>query len=274
MFPLIRDVLCEKYTTNHMIGKNEQDEKMNKKDLSESDIKAKYITPAILQAGWDEQTQLGREIFFTDGRIYVKGKLTSRGKRKFADYILFYKPNVPIAIIEAKDNKHSLKSGIQQALDYANILDIPCIFSSNGDGFFFHDKTSTTGQIESELSLNQFPSPDELWDKYKKYKGVNAPEVETVISQDYFLDASGRSPRYYQQIAINRTIEAVAKTQKRIILVMATGTGKTYTAFQIIYRLWKSGAKKRILFLADRTALIDQTARGDFRHFKDANDHH
>lgn len=243
---------------------------MNKKDLSESDIKAKFITPAILKSGWDEQTQLGREIFFTDGRIYVKGKLTARGKRKFADYILFYKPNVPIAIIEAKDNKHSVKSGIQQALGYANTLDIPCVFSSNGDGFYFHDKTATDGEIEKELTLDEFPSPEILWQKYKKYKGIKTEEVEEIAKQDYFQDGSGRSPRYYQQIAVNRTIEAVAKGQDRIILVMATGTGKTYTAFQIIYRLWKSGAKKRILFLADRTALIDQTARGDFRHFKDA----
>lgn len=243
---------------------------MNKKDLSESDIKAKFITPAILKSGWDEQTQLGREIFFTDGRIYVKGKLTARGKRKFADYILFYKPNVPIAIIEAKDNKHSVKSGIQQALGYANTLDIPCVFSSNGDGFYFHDKTATDGEIEKELTIDEFPSPEILWQKYKKYKGIKTEEVEEIAKQDYFQDGSGRSPRYYQQIAVNRTIEAVAKGQDRIILVMATGTGKTYTAFQIIYRLWKSGAKKRILFLADRTALIDQTARGDFRHFKDA----
>lgn len=243
---------------------------MNKKDLSESDIKAKYITPAILKSGWDEQTQLGREIFFTDGRIYVKGKLTARGKRKFADYILFYKPNVPIAIIEAKDNKHSVKSGIQQALGYANTLDIPCVFSSNGDGFYFHDKTATDGEIEKELTLDEFPSPEILWQKYKKYKGIETQKVEEIAKQDYFQDGSGRSPRYYQQIAVNRTIEAVAKGLDRILLVMATGTGKTYTAFQIIYRLWKSGAKKRILFLADRTALIDQTARGDFRHFKDA----
>ncbi len=210
---------------------------MNKKDLSESDIKAKFITPAILKSGWDEQTQLSREVFFTDGRIYVKGKLTTRGKRKFADYILFYKPNLPIAIIEAKDNKHSLKSGIQQALDYADILDIPCVFSSNGDGFYFHDKTNNDGQIETELSLDQFPTPEELWKKYKQYKGISAPEIETIVSQDYFNDASGRSPRYYQQIAINRAVEAVAKQQQRLILVMATGTGKTYTAFQIIYRL-------------------------------------
>jgi len=243
---------------------------MNKKDLSESDIKAKFITPAILNAGWDELTQLGREIYFTDGRIYVKGKLTARGKRKFADYILFYKPNVPIAIIEAKDNKHSVKGGIQQALGYANTLDIPCVFSSNGDGFYFHDKTATDGQIEKELSLDEFPSPEALWEKYKQYKGIESNDVEEIASQEYFQDESGRSPRYYQQIAINRTVEAVAKKQDRILLVMATGTGKTYTAFQIIYRLWKSGAKKRILFLADRTALIDQTARGDFRHFKDA----
>lgn len=243
---------------------------MKKKELSESDIKAKFITPAILNAGWDELTQLGREIYFTDGRIYVKGKLTARGKRKFADYILFYKPNVPIAIIEAKDNKHSVKGGIQQALGYANTLDIPCVFSSNGDGFYFHDKTATEGQIEKELKLDEFPSPETLWKKYKQYKGIENNEVEEVASQDYFQDDSGRSPRYYQQIAINRTVEAVAKKKDRILLVMATGTGKTYTAFQIIYRLWKSGAKKRILFLADRTALIDQTARGDFRHFKDA----
>jgi type I restriction enzyme, R subunit len=243
---------------------------MNKKGLSESDIKAKFITPDILKSGWDEQTQLGREIYFTDGRIYVKGKLTTRGKRKFADYILFYKPNVPIAIVEAKDNKHSVKSGIQQALDYANILGIPCVFSSNGDGFYFHDKTATDGVIEKELGRDEFPSPAELWEKYKTYKGISSKKVEAVAAQDYFHDNSGRKPRYYQQIAINRTIEAVAKGQDRILLVMATGTGKTYAAFQIIYRLWKSKLKKRILFLADRTALIDQTARGDFRHFKDA----
>jgi len=243
---------------------------VNKKDLSEADIKAKYITPAILKAGWDEHTQIGREIYFTDGRIYVKGKKTKRGERKYADYILFYKPNIPVAIIEAKDNKHTVKSGMQQALDYADILDIPCVFSSNGDGFYFHDKTANNGEIEKELSLDEFPSPQELWEKYKKYKGIQTEEVERVARQDYFQDGTGRKPRYYQQIAINRTVEAIAKGQKRILLVMATGTGKTYTAFQIIYRLWKSGAKKRILFLADRTALIDQTARGDFRHFKDA----
>lgn len=243
---------------------------MYKKDLSESDIKAKFITPAIIHSGWDEITQIGREIFFTDGRIYVKGKLTARGKRKFADYILYYKPNVPVAIIEAKDNKHHVGGGIQQALGYANTLDIPCVFSSNGDGFIFHDKTAEDGEIEKELRLDQFPSPALLWEKYQKYKGIETPEQEAIASQEYYQDTSGKSPRYYQQIAINRTIEAVGKNIDRILLVMATGTGKTYTAFQIVYRLWKSGSKKRILFLADRTALIDQTFRGDFKHFKDA----
>ena len=243
---------------------------MNKKDLSESDIKAKFITPGILKSGWNEQTQLRREVYFTDGRIYVKGERTARGERKFADYILYYKPNIPIAIVEAKDNNHSTKSGIQQALNYAEILDIPCVFSSNGDGFYFHDRTVEDGEIETELSIDKFPSPEELWKKYKKYKGVEAEENEAIVSQNYFSDGSGRTPRYYQQIAVNKTVEAIANNLKRILLVMATGTGKTYTAFQIIYRLWKSGTKKRILFLADRTVLIDQTARGDFRHFKDA----
>ena len=242
---------------------------MNKKTLSERDICTKFITPAIEKSGWDKLTQLLEEVSFTDGKIYVRGKLTARGARKRADYILYYKPNIPIAIVEAKDNKHSVRAGIQQALDYAKILDIPCVFSSNGDGFVFHDRTATDGNIETELDIDSFPSPEELWQKYKKYKGIETPEAEKVASQDYYFDGSGRSPRYYQQIAINRTVEAITKGQDRILLVMATGTGKTYTAFQIIHRLWKSGAKKRILFLADRTALIDQTRRGDFKHFKD-----
>uniref|UniRef100_UPI00404748E4 EcoAI/FtnUII family type I restriction enzme subunit R n=1 Tax=Roseivirga sp. TaxID=1964215 RepID=UPI00404748E4 len=242
---------------------------MNKKTLSERDICTKFITPAIEKSGWDKLTQLLEEVSFTDGKIYVRGKLTARGARKRSDYILYYKPNIPIAIVEAKDNKHSVRAGIQQALDYAKILDIPCVFSSNGDGFVFHDRTATDGNIESELDIDSFPSPEELWQKYKKYKGIETPEAEKVAAQDYYFDGSGRSPRYYQQIAVNRTVEAIAKGQNRILLVMATGTGKTYTAFQIIHRLWKSGAKKRILFLADGTALIDQTRRGDFKHFKD-----
>lgn len=244
---------------------------MNKKDLSERDICTKFITPRIEAAGWDIQNQVREEVTFTDGRIYVRGKLHTRGAQKRADYILYYKPNIPIAVIEAKDNKHTVGAGIQQALGYAKTLEIPFVFSSNGDGFVFHDRTISSGEIETELSLESFPSPEALWEKYKSYKGISE-EAAPIVSQDYFSDGSGHSPRYYQQIAINRTVEAIAKNEgdNRHILVMATGTGKTYTAFQIIYRLWKSGIKKRILFLADRTALIDQTVRGDFRHFKDA----
>jgi type I restriction enzyme R subunit len=242
---------------------------MSKKSLSERDICTKFISPALEKAGWDMQMQILEEVSFTDGKIYVRGKFTARGNRKRADYILYYKPNIPIAIIEAKDNNHSVRAGIQQALDYAQILDIPCVFSSNGDGFLFHDRTAKDGNIETELDLDSFPTPAQLWEKYKKYKGIETPNAEKIASQEYFFDGTNRKPRYYQQIAVNRTVEAIANGQNRILLVMATGTGKTYTAFQIIHRLWKSGAKKRILFLADRNALIDQTRRNDFKHFKD-----
>jgi type I restriction enzyme R subunit len=242
---------------------------MDKKSLSERDICTKFITPAVEKAGWDKLTQLLEEVYFTDGKIYVRGKMTARGKAKRADYILYYKPNIPIAIIEAKDNNHSVRAGIQQALDYATILDIPCVFSSNGDGFLFHDRSTTDSNLETEIGIDEFPTPEQLWEKYKKYKGIETPEAERIVSQDYYFDGTNRKPRYYQQIAINRTVEAIAKGQNRILLVMATGTGKTYTAFQIIHRLWKSGTKKRILFLADRNSLIDQTRRGDFKHFKD-----
>lgn len=241
---------------------------MDKKSLSERDVCTKLITPALQRAGWDIESQIREEKSFTAGRIYVKGKLHARGKKKRADYILYYKPNMPIAIIEAKDNKHSTKAGIQQALDYAKTLDIPFVYSSNGDGFYEHDKTLLNGVIEREIGLNDFPSPEELWRRYKILKSIANEEVEKVIAQDYY-DSGAREPRYYQGIAINRTIEAAAKGINRMLLVMATGTGKTYTAFQIAYRLWKSGKKKRILFLADRNALIDQTKRGDFRHFGD-----
>ncbi|MEK7725059.1 MAG: DEAD/DEAH box helicase family protein [Acidobacteriota bacterium] len=240
---------------------------LEKKSLSERDICTKFITPAIIKAGWDLTTQLLEEVSFTDGKIFVRGKLHSRGKSKRADYILYYKPNIPIAIIEAKDNKHTIRDGLQQGLDYSETLDIPFVFSSNGDGFCFHDKTVSDGQIETELDNDSFPSPKMLWEKYKEYKGISTEEEEQIIEQDYYDDGTERKPRYYQQIAINRTIEAIAKGHNRILLVMATGTGKTYTAFQIIWRLWKAKAKKRILFLADRNALIDQTKRGDFKHF-------
>jgi type I restriction enzyme, R subunit len=241
---------------------------MKIQNLSEADIRAKFITPAIKKAGWDE-SQILREDYFTAGRILHKGKLHARGKKKRYDYLLCYKNNIPLAIVEAKDNTHAISSGIQQAIDYANTLDLPFAYTSNGEGFYEHDKTLVTGQLEREISLDEFPSPEELWNRYKKYKGIEDPEIETIVKQDYFFDPQGRKPRYYQCIAINRTVEAVAKGENRILLVMATGTGKTYTAFQIIHRLWKSNAKKRILFLADRTALIDQTRRGDFKHFRD-----
>ena len=244
---------------------------MNKKQLSERDICTKFITPSIVGAGWNIDTQIREEVGFTDGRIYVRGKLHTRGDRKRADYILYYRPNIPLAVVEAKDNNCSVSSGIQQALQYAETLDVPFVFSSNGDAFHFHDRTITEGAIETELPLDAFPRPEQLWKKYCAHKGITAA-AEPVVGQEYFVDGSNRAPRYYQQIAINRTVEAIAKNEggNRHLLVMATGTGKTYTAFQIIYRLWKSGVKKRVLFLADRTALIDQTVRGDFRHFKEA----
>lgn len=240
---------------------------MNK--LSERDICTKFITPALEKSGWDIKKQIREEVTFTDGRIFVRGNKTVRGKRKRADYILYLKPNIPIAVIEAKDPKNSVMSGIQQAINYAKILDVPLAYSSNGTGFYEHNRASTKKDVERNISLDEFPSPDKLWEYYKKFKKIDNLEEEKLVKQDYFFDGSSYSPRYYQQIAINRTIEAVAKNQKRILLTMATGTGKTYTAFQIIHRLWKSGNKKRILFLADRNALIDQTLRGDFRHFKD-----
>jgi type I restriction enzyme R subunit len=229
---------------------------LNKKDLTERDICSKFINPAITQAGWNMRTQIREEVSFTDGRIIVQGKLYARGKQKRADYILYYKPNIPIAIIEAKDNKHKVGDGMQQALEYSEILHIPFVFTSNGDGFVFHDKTGLSSELEQQIGLHDFPSPEELWAKYSKYKGLDTPEVQNVVTQDYYADDSGMSPRYYQQNAVNRTVEAIAKGQSRIILVMATGTGKTYTAFNIIWRLWKNGIKKRILFLADRNALL------------------
>jgi len=239
---------------------------MNKKLLSERDICTKYITPSLRQAGWDEMTQLREEVSFTKGRVIVRGKLVTRGQAKRADYILYYKPNIPLAVIEAKDNNCSVGDGIQQALEYAETLQLPFVFSSNGDGFVFHDRTVTEGVIERNLLLDGFPSPTELWTRYREWKGL-PPESESLVLQDYFNDGSGKGPRYYQASAVNAAIEAIAKGQDRLLLVMATGTGKTYTAFQIIWRLWKAGRKKRILFLADRNVLIDQTMVNDFRPF-------
>ena len=240
---------------------------MNKKDLSERDICSKFINPALRKAGWDIQKQVREEVSFTDGRIIVQGNLYARGSRKRADYILYYKPNHPIAIIEAKDNKKPVGDGMQQALEYSEILQIPFVFTSNGDSFLFHDKTGLTGTVEKEIDLDEFPDPETLWQLYLRHTGLETPEAKKIVEQDYFLDVSGMSPRYYQQNAVNRTLEAIAKDQDRILLVMATGTGKTYTAFNIIWRLWKGGIKKRILFLADRNALLTQTKNGDFSPF-------
>ncbi|MCD6367009.1 MAG: DEAD/DEAH box helicase family protein [Bacteroidales bacterium] len=241
----------------------------SKKDLTERDIITKYIIPALEKAGWDTQKQIREEVYFTAGRVYVKGSKTKRGKGKKADIILYYKPNIPVAVIEAKDNNHSIGSGMQQALEYAEILDIPVAFSSNGDGFLQHDRSGYSEKIERELPLENFPTPSELWQQYKEFKGIETSEQERIATHDYYFDAKGKTPRYYQQIAINRTVEAIAQGRKRILLVMATGTGKTLTAFHIIYRLWKSRTVRRILFLADRNALITQTKRGDFRPFGD-----
>lgn len=240
---------------------------MNKKALTERDICTKFINPALQKAGWNMRTQVREEVSFTDGRIIVQGNMHTRAKNKRADYILYYKSNIPIAIIEAKDNKKAVGHGMQQALEYADILQIPFVFTSNGDSFVFHDKTNTSGALEQELTLDNFPSPEELWKKYLKYNNIDTPEAQEIVEKDYYADESGMTPRYYQQNAVNRTIEAVAKGQDKIILVMATGTGKTYTAFNIIWRLWKTGVKKRILFLADRNALLTQTKNGDFSPF-------
>ena len=242
---------------------------MDMKSLSERDICTKFITPAVQQAGWDIQRQVREEVSFTKGRIIVRGKLHSRGESRRADYILYHQPNLPIAIIEAKDNKHSVGSGMQQALGYAEALDVPFVFSSNGSGFLFHDRSGTGSQVETSLSMEQFPSPGELWQRYCQWKGLEG-EAQQRVEAPYYDDGSGRSPRYYQMNAINRTVEAVARGQDRILLVMATGTGKTYTAFQIIWRLWKSRQKKRILFLADRNILVDQTKSNDFKPFGQA----
>ncbi|MGH8494117.1 MAG: EcoAI/FtnUII family type I restriction enzme subunit R [Moraxellaceae bacterium] len=240
---------------------------MDKKTLSERDICSKFITPAIVQAGWDLQTQIREEVSFTKGRIIVRGKLHSRGEQKRADYILYHQSNIPLAVIEAKDNSHSVGAGMQQALNYAETLGLPFVFSSNGNGFLLHDRTGLAAKTEQELALNAFPSPAELWQRYCQWKGLESADAQRTVEMPYYDDGSGRAPRYYQANAVNNTVEAVAKGQQRVLLVMATGTGKTYTAFQIIWRLWKSGTKKRVLFLADRNILVDQTKNNDFKPF-------
>jgi len=239
---------------------------MKKDSLSERDICSKFITPALQGAGWDLTTQIREEYDISPGRIIVRGKLVSRGRPRRADYVLSYKQDLPIAVIEAKDNSHALGDGLQQALGYAESLGVPFVFASNGDGFIFHDRTATGSNRELTLPLGSFPTPADLWQRYRAWRGLS-PAQEKVVLQDYFTDGSNRSPRYYQVRAVNAAVEAIAKGQDRVLLVMATGTGKTYTAFQIIWRLWRAGRAKRILFLADRNVLVDQTMVNDFRPF-------
>ena len=238
-------------------------ELLKKNEMTEEDIKLRYITPAIARK-WDKHTQIRMEYCFTDGRVIVRGNIVARGKKKKADYILYYKRNIPLAIVEAKDNKHSIGAGMQQGIEYAEILDILFVYSSNGDAFLEHDMKNGT---EREIALADFPTPEELWVRYIGERQIS-PEQEKLITEPYFFQIGDKTPRYYQRVAVNRTIEAVARGKNRILLVMATGTGKTYTAFQIIHRLWKSGTKKKILFLADRNILIDQTMQQDFKPFE------
>lgn len=244
-------------------------EPSEKKKLSESDICDLFITPALKHAGWDQFMQVRREVTLTPGPVIVRGNLSSRNKkkRKFADYVLSWQPGMPLAIVEAKDNNHSVSSGLQQALGYAEILDLPSAFSSNGDGFASHNRSAEDGEdIEVDFAMEAFPAPSVLYGRYRNFHGI-APDETSLVEQPYHIDSSGKEPRYYQVEAINRTIEAIAKGQKRVLLVMATGTGKTYTTFQIIWRLWKAGSAKRILFLADRNILVDQTLVNDFKPF-------
>lgn len=245
-----------------------QNNTINKAKLTETDIITKFILPSIKNAGWDDMRQIRQEVKLRDGKVIVRGQIGMRKTVKSADIVLYHKPSMPLAVIEAKANKHDIGKGIQQGLDYARLLEVPFIFASNGDGYIFHDKTNLQ-QLETEISLEQFPSPEELWHKYCIFKGYKTEHLP-VITQDYHDDGNGKSPRYYQLQAINKTIEAVAHGKNRILLVMATGTGKTYTAFQIIWRLWKAKAKKRILFLADRNILVDQTKTNDFQPFGQA----
>lgn len=240
---------------------------LNLSNLTEADIITKCVMPAILNAGWDNTTQIRQEVKLRDGKVIVRGKVAARRTVKSADIVLYHKPGIPLAVIEAKANKHEIGKGMQQGIEYARLLDVPFVFATNGDGFIFRDATAAEGEcLEKQITLDDFPSPAELWQKFCLWRGYTQAQLP-VITQDYYDDGSGKSPRYYQLQAINKTIEAVSNGQNRVLLVMATGTGKTYTAFQIIWRLWKSKNKKRILFLADRNILVDQTKNNDFQPF-------
>jgi len=240
---------------------------LNLSTLTEADIITKRVMPAILDAGWNDTTQIRQEVKLRDGKVIVRGKVAARRTVKSADIVLYHKPGIPLAVIEAKANKHEIGKGMQQGIEYARLLDVPFVFATNGDGFIFRDATVADGELmEKPITLGEFPSPSELWQKFCLSKGYTAAQLP-VITQDYYDDGSGKAPRYYQLQAINKTIEAVSAGQNRVLLVMATGTGKTYTAFQIIWRLWKAKSKKRILFLADRNILVDQTKNNDFLPF-------
>ena len=230
----------------------------SKRNMTEEDIKLRYITPAITSK-WPVG-KITMETRITDGKINLKGNFVFREKPKRADYILYLSANNPIAVVEAKDNTHSVSHGLQQAMTYARMLDVPFAYSSNGDGFVEHD--FLTGQ-EREFGLNEFPTEQELVARYKQESGLT-PSQETILAQPYYTSQNTYSPRYYQRIAINRTVDAIARGQQRLLLVMATGTGKTYTAFQIVYRLLESGMKRKVLYLADRNMLVDQSREQDF----------
>ncbi|MDE2740839.1 MAG: DEAD/DEAH box helicase family protein [Gemmatimonadota bacterium] len=239
---------------------------MNKKLLNEAEICDAFITPAVIGAGWNQSTQIRREYTFTDGQVLVQGKIGSRGKKKRADYLLFYQPNLPLAVVEAKDNSHPIGGGMQQALGYAEALDVPFVFSSNGDAFLFHDRTGQSDSIEKQIGLDEFPSPDKLWRQYRAWKGLDE-ESDRLVRQPYYVDLAGKEPRYYQRVAIQWAVEAITRGQRRVLMVMATGTGKTFAVFQIIWRLWRAEKVKRVLFLVDRNILADQTVTNDFKPF-------
>lgn len=229
--------------------------------MTEEDIKLNFITPA-LSPKWNGRMTMETQI--TDGKINLRGNLVSRAQPKRADYVLYINANNPIAIVEAKDNQHAVADGLQQAMTYAQMLDVPFAYSSNGDAFREHDFLMGT---ERDIAMEDFPTPDELYARFQKGANGGAgltQAEEAIIGQPYYSSQSTYPPRYYQRVAVNRTLDAIARGQNRILLVMATGTGKTYTAFQIVYRLLRSGMKKKILYLADRNILVDQSIQQDF----------
>ena len=239
---------------------------LSKKSLTESDIRLQYIDPALAKL-WDKQTQIRTEYAFTDGRVLINGKTVTRGERCRADYVLFYKPNIPLAIVEAKDNTHSVGEGLQQAIKYAEMLDVPFAYSTNGDSFLEHDLVTGT---EQEIPLSDFPGPDELWARFCAAKCFDEKQADAFATPFYYDSVQKKSPRYYQRVAVSRTVEAIVSGKKRVLLVMATGTGKTYTAFQIIHRLREAGLVKHALFITDRNILVDQTMMQDFKPFGNA----